>query len=594
MQTHKSTWLTSIVEYGFLYQFQNVEIPYMHIRQDRCLENAEMLRDYICALPEYMNPWYGRSKLPGTKSLKYDEHNTSITILSSADSEVKAKDKMRGMTLFCSFLDEWEYVPYIDSVMEGATPAIISGRDIARKTNGRACMMYASTPGDLETSTGKAAQRMIDKTPVFSEKLYDLNDEELKNYFDGVTQPDENGNPVQITMLYIEFDYKQLRKDDKWLREQYNEAVRLNKMAEYRRGILLQRFRGGQGSYFKQEDIDYIQKHFRNPDKEIFLLKKYHLYVYDHYIMSPDLNSDTPYFDINIPYLIGIDCATGKDGDNTAICVVHPYTLEIVAELMSPYMGLFDLLRVIVVLAQIIPKGIFCLEANYNGADVVDFVQESKLEHRFYHDPQTELTKNILEPKTVEISLKKKAHEKKHFGTWVGPKTREAMFNILKNMLHDYRHLINTKYVVKDVCNLVQHKNGKIAADDGEHDDMIMAYLHTVYVLKYGHDLTRFGIDKSLCTYEKSNQVMEEYEQSLTSQEVDNMLPYDQPTMYEEQLLHDLTNRTDPSFGGPGGHDIYGYTKRQYQQNNGGLQQTDEVTLSYSDMAFFRELNSFM
>ena len=50
-QTHKTTWLTSIIEYEFIYEFQNVEIPYMHIRQDRCLENAEMLRDYICALP---------------------------------------------------------------------------------------------------------------------------------------------------------------------------------------------------------------------------------------------------------------------------------------------------------------------------------------------------------------------------------------------------------------------------------------------------------------------------------------------------------------------------------------------------------------
>ncbi len=47
-----------------------------------------------------MNPWSNRAKLPGLKSLKYDEHGTGIYILSSADSDVKAKDKMRGMTLF--------------------------------------------------------------------------------------------------------------------------------------------------------------------------------------------------------------------------------------------------------------------------------------------------------------------------------------------------------------------------------------------------------------------------------------------------------------------------------------------------------------
>lgn len=592
-QTHKSTWLTSIVEYGFVFAFHNVDIPYMHIRQDRCLENAEMLRDYICALPPYMNPWYGRSKLPGTKSLKYEEHHTGITILSSADSEVKAKDKMRGMTLFACFLDEWEYIPYIDAVLEGATPAIISAREIARNTGGISCMMYASTPGDLETTTGKAAQRIIDRTPIFSEELYDLTDEELANYFEGATHLNEHGDPVQITMLYIEFNYIQLRKDDTWLREQYNEAVRLNKLAEYRRGVLLQRFRGGEGSYFRQEDIDYIQNNFKEPDHDIFIMKKYHLFVYKHEVKYPDLNSETPYFDMHIPYLIGIDCATGKGGDNTAICVVNPYTLEVVAELLSPYMGSLDLMRVITVLAKLIPKSIFCLESNYNGADIIDFVQESQLENRFYHDPQTELTKNVLEPKDPETSLKRRAHAKKHFGTWVGPKTREAMFNILKNTLTDYRHLLNTKHVVRDICNLVEHKNGKIAADDGSHDDMIMAYLHTRYVLNYGHDLTRFGIDKSLCTYEKSTQVMKEYEKQLDEDSVDNTLPYDTPTMYEEQLLHDLTNKNTSGFG-TDGMDHYGYTRRDYDHRSDmQRQQDDEVRMSISDLSFFRDVNNF-
>ena len=204
----------------FLFEYRNIEIPYMHTRQDRCAENAEMLRDYITRLPPYLNPWYGRTKLPGIKSLKYDEHNVSITLLASADSAVKARDKMRGMTLFTAFLDEFEYISHIDSVLEGATPAIISGRDIMRGSGGRTCMMYASTPGDLETPTGRAAQHVIDMTPRFSEQLYDFTDEELKQFFEGVTNLDSEGNKMQITMLYIEFYYYQLRKGEDWVKEQ--------------------------------------------------------------------------------------------------------------------------------------------------------------------------------------------------------------------------------------------------------------------------------------------------------------------------------------------------------------------------------------
>ena len=69
------------------------------------------------------------------------------------------------------------------------------------------------------------------------------------------------------------------------------------------------------------------------------------------------------------------------------------------------------------------------------------------------------------------------------------------------------------------------------------------------------------------------------------------MKPYDHPTMYEEQLLHDLTSSDNESFSNDGGTDIYGYTKRQYQQNEQLQRNTND--LSMSDVAFFRELNSY-
>lgn len=103
-QTWKTTIILLLTTYSFVYELKNVDIPFMHLKEADTLRNAEMLRDYITVLPPYMNPWYGRQKLPGLKSLKYDEHGTSVKILSSADSEVKAKDKMRGMTLFVGFV----------------------------------------------------------------------------------------------------------------------------------------------------------------------------------------------------------------------------------------------------------------------------------------------------------------------------------------------------------------------------------------------------------------------------------------------------------------------------------------------------------
>ena len=86
----------------------------------------------------------------------------------------------------------------------------------------------------------------------------------------------DNGGGQKVSTLYIEFKYKQLRKSEDWLREQYEEAKRTDDIDEYRRGVLLQRFRGaGGGALFQQKDIDYIVQHTREPDHEIILLKKY-------------------------------------------------------------------------------------------------------------------------------------------------------------------------------------------------------------------------------------------------------------------------------------------------------------------------------
>ena len=163
------------------------------------------------------------------------------------------------------------------------------------------------------------------------------------------------------------------------------------------------------------------------------------------------------------------------------------------------------------------------------------------------------------------------------------------MMDLLKRHVKDYKHLLITKQLATDILNLVKGKNGKIQAADGEHDDMVMAYLHTLYVLYYGNDISRFGIDKTRCEFEKVNEVIHEYEEVVAEEAVNNMLPYDHPTMYEEQLLHDLTN---PGFRGI---DELGYSYDQYAQNGGrgGLvKNEDDSDLTASDYAYFSSVNS--
>jgi hypothetical protein len=245
-------------------------------------------------------------------------------------------------------------------------------------------------------------------------------------------------------------------------------------------------------------------------------------------------------------------------------------------------------MRIITAIAKIVPAGIFCVETNSVGKAIVDFVQETGLEHRFYHDPKLDISKNAISKEDPLTAAKTKAKEKGYIGTYVTTIIRNNMMDLLKRHVKDYRHLLTTKQLATDILNLVKGKNGKIQAADGEHDDMVMAYLHTIYVLYYGYDLTRFNIDKSKCTYEKVNEVLQDYAIEEEENHINNMLPYDGPTMYEEQLLHDLTN------GGFRGKDEYGYDYDRYT-NNSNKMAKNETSDSFdaADYSYFSSVNSY-
>ena len=66
-QTYKTTTITAIAEYMMLFEYRNCDIPYLHKTETRCTDNIEILRDYICALPKFMNPWATYKHLPGAK-----------------------------------------------------------------------------------------------------------------------------------------------------------------------------------------------------------------------------------------------------------------------------------------------------------------------------------------------------------------------------------------------------------------------------------------------------------------------------------------------------------------------------------------------
>ena len=292
---------------------------------------------------------------------------------------------------------------------------------------------------------GQEAQEILDKTAKFTEKLYDMTEEEIQDY---LKAQGKDCNKI----LYIEYQYYQIGKTDEWLEDM---SAKIGDPLVVRREILLQRLHGSSASPYDQEDIEYIVETQHKPIDELWLLDFYKFDIYK------KLNPRTP-------YIIGVDCSTGTGGDNNAITVIDPYTVEPVAEFECSYIGETMYEKLLIELINVLPRGILCIERNSVGDSIIDHLLNSPIRDRLYFDKNRDLVQEKAhENETVESMLKKQAAIKTYYGVWTGTQSRDDMFSILSRHVKEYKEKFITKNIIRDLSRLIRKSSGKIEAGPG-------------------------------------------------------------------------------------------------------------------------------
>jgi len=352
-------------------------------------------------------------------------------------------------------------------------PAYSTAAANAERNGAAYCRILSSTPGDLDSPAGQAAQKILDKTCRWSENFYDLGPDKAKEII--------SANAAN-NIVYIEYSYKQLGLGEDWFRKLCS-LVNGDPTA-IRRELLLQRIRGSKDSPFSEEDLMAIQEIRPNIVEEHYIMDIYQLNVYK------ELNP-------KVPYLVGVDVATGVNNDSTAISIVNPYTLQIDAEFRSPIMGYPDLKRFLYqLIKKYIPNGVLCIEKNHGGDSVIQDLRETVLNRNIYHS----MNKELVEDNTSKMNkghIEREVERRRHYGVFTGVKSRALMIDLLFLTVQEFKDRLTSHYVIDDILKLVR-KNGKVQAAAGEHDDSIMSYLIALYVYTYGKNLNRWGIVKGM------------------------------------------------------------------------------------------------
>ena len=478
-QVGKTQSIIANLTWAYLFGTTNSSFAFFATSQELASENLERLKMQRELLPPYLRLRQDCviDAILGTKDNEIDNirkiynplNKNTIVTKPKASSKEAAIKLGRGNTLPITYSDETEFTDYIDEIVKASGPAFSTAAANAERNGAAYCRIFSSTPGDLDSPAGQAAQAILDKTCRWTETYYDLGPEKAKEI---IASNSENG------ICYIEYSYKQLGLGEDWFRK-LCKLVNGDPTA-IKRELLLQRIRGSKDSPFSEEDLMAIQEIRPVILEEYFIMDIYQLNVYK------ELNP-------KVPYLVGVDVATGVNNDSTAVSVVNPYTLQIDAEFRSPIMGYPDLKRFLYQLVKkYIPNCVLCIEKNHGGDAVIQDLRESVLNRNIYHS----MSKELVDDNNAKMNkghIEREVERRRNYGVFTGTKSRALMMDLLFLTVQENKDRLTSHYVIDDILKLVR-KNGKVQAASGEHDDSIMSYLIALYVYTYGKNLNRWGI----------------------------------------------------------------------------------------------------
>ena len=421
---------------------------------------------------------------------------------------------------------------------------------------------------------GQEAQEILDKTCPWTEQIYDWSDAQIEEYIEA---QGKDCNKI----LYIEYQYYQIGLTQKWLQEI---SAKIGDPLVVRREVLLQRLHGSSLSPFPQEDIEYIVETQQKPIDTLWLLDYYKFDVYK------ALNRNTP-------YIIGVDCSTGTDGDNNAITILDPYTVEPVAEFECSYIGEKKYVKLLTeLILKHLPKSVLCIERNSVGDAIIDFLLDSPVRNNLYFDKDRDLQEEKMrDNQTIESMLKKEAHKKTYYGVWTGKDSREDMMSILARHVNEFKEKFITNNIIRDLSRLIRKQNGRVESGPGMHDDSIMSYLMALYVYYHGNNLIAFGIVKGMRSTDPQNKGLkrsEDIDPTLVSPDlikaVQQQEEIERQTSYEEIMRNAIKESQRQSFN------LYdaGISKSDVFVNTPDaiIEENPDADI---DLNFFNELNGF-
>lgn len=506
----------------------NMRMIFANKKHDDSKRNLMTMRNIRSSLPEYLRmeaaigPDGKQIKVPKTaETLQNPINKNIITTLPGARTPSLADGAGRGATTAIQYYDEFAFLPYNEIVYNAAAPAFSKAAENAKINHVPYGMLITTTPGDMTTKEGQFANHMRLIATEWSESYYDLPYDQLMALIDSNTDS---------KFMHIRYTYQMLGKGEDY----FSGMVRLlnkNWMA-IRKEILLEWTVMSDNNPFVPEDLEMIASMVKEEPIAELRFGKANQFVLKIWDQIP--------IDSTYPLIVGVDVASGRHKDSSAITVIDSQTTKVIATFRNNFITTPELADMIYQFVTTYAKNaIVNIENNGIGTPVIQMLMKTSIKKNLYY----EIKDRMDEEQFNGVQVQRRNRKCKVYGSTSSKTKRNQLIELLHQRTEHHRDKFATKDLYDELCTMVVKPNGKVEHADDAHDDLIFSYLWALYVFYFGQDLAaRFHIMKTEIFTddhydETSYSLEEEYEEGEMLDEHVFRDPSDKTTqLIEEQL----------------------------------------------------------
>lgn len=495
-----------------------------HMTKDEKLRGREVdrLKGMELALPPYLKQRSTRD--PGnTEVMKISSLGNFIKFYLPNKSPKLADIVGRGMTTPVVVADEWAYLFNNFITIPVMLSATLAAREISRRKNEPYGTVFATTSGKRDTPEGRYAYKVTSDAAVMTEKFYDCQNQETLKKAVIAASP---GKQLHVNCTY---NHRQLGYTDEWLQERLRESMN-DDPVQVRADYLNEWPSGSASSPFDQDTAEDI----RNSEVADYLtlIEGKDAYSVRWYYTENEIR-----IKMQAPHVLAVDPsqAIGRDsigivlrnaetGEVAMVCDINEGNLMYVAEWLCSF--LIKWLSVTCVIERkdqgpmiidylihyLMAAGINPFRRLYN--QVVQFADE-------FPDRYAEVNSNMLPSAEVLNKYKKLFGWNTSGGNGITSR-RELYGSTLRSAARYTRHSVRDRKLILQILGL-EIRGGRVDHGEGEHDDLVIGWMLSYWLLTVGRNLDYYGIPSSKIlihnsVYKEAAAEVSYYEQKRSSE----------------------------------------------------------------------------